>query len=815
MCNFCLAVSPACLLVDIVNSTGPVSRYCLGPFLFLFLGIVVTSAASSQPVPQKSAKPPQSQSQGAPTTSKQVGQLSPYEELQERLQKQHDAIQAGNPSAIEAASRSVVSFALRGMAQIRNLEAAWPQAVELYHQSLALEDDTPTRLALASVCISADKYDEGLIEVNKVLATEPRSAEAWDVKGKILMAKEDYKGAAAAMARSLELHRDPNAQLLLALAYLNLKDKPKAEAVFRQMLQDYDDRAIWHVIFGGAYRETGYQFEAVAEFRKALALDPTVPHVHYFIGLTLMEISNNGSTPEIMHEYEEEVRRYPDDFFGNYGLGGLEARDGYFEQSNKHLLAASKADPSNPDPYIYLGLNAFRQRDNATAETYLRQAVVLTGDNVSRNDYNIRRGYIALARILSSEGKKEEAQVYFDKAKAASDSEHRSHEETMSSYLTSKEDTGPAVVYSKPSPKPQVPSAEPAQVDFTADIGTVQLENTRLTPAQLEEAEKRVKSLRAILGNSYNDWGTSEARRGQYGMALSHFQDAEKWDDTTPGLMRNIGLAALKLGNNEEAARAFRVAVDKDPNDASARAMLAISLYSSQKYAEAAKAFAQVGDAVYRDPRMTYAYAFSLARVNDPQKTVEVLNKLTAQPLPKEMWMTAGDVYTRVDDYEDALRCFRKAIELDPNMDRAHHFAGVALIRLGRPSEAIPELQAELKLSPNDPDTQYNLAYAMLETSQKDQAMAILESLTMAHPDHAQAQYELGKELLNSGDKNEAIQHLEAAARLEPNTDYVHYQLQAAYRKAGRTSDADKEMQVYREIKAQQREKGTPQPKQQ
>ena len=41
-------------------------------------------------------------------------------------------------------------------------------------------------------------------------------------------------------------------------------------------------------------------------------------------------------------------------------------------------------------------------------------------------------------------------------------------------------------------------------------------------------------------------------------MALSHFQDAEKWDDSTPGLMRNIGLAALKLGNNDEAARAFR-----------------------------------------------------------------------------------------------------------------------------------------------------------------------------------------------------------------------------------------------------------------
>jgi tetratricopeptide (TPR) repeat protein len=237
-------------------------------------------------------------------------------------------------------------------------------------------------------------------------------------------------------------------------------------------------------------------------------------------------------------------------------------------------------------------------------------------------------------------------------------------------------------------------------------------------------------------------------------------------------------------------------------------------LYSARQYPDAAKAFGEIGDGVYRDPRMAYAWAYSLARTNDPKKTIEVLSKLTAQPLPKEMWMTAGDLYTQVDDYEDALRCFRKAIELDPTMDRAHHFAGVALIRLGRPSEAIAELEAELKLAPNDPDTQYNLAYALLETSEKDQAMAILEKLTTEHPDHAQAQYQLGKELLNAGDKNGAVQHLETAARLEPNVDYIIYQLQAAYRKAGRTSDADKEMQVYREIKDNQREKGVSLPKQ-
>jgi tetratricopeptide (TPR) repeat protein len=783
-----------------------VSRFRTGVVLLLSALWGTSLAASAQaPTTKQGAAPKQ-----APSQANQA----PYQELQQRVQAQRDALQKGDPAAIESTSHAVVALALRDMAQIRALEAAWSQAVELYRQSLALEDHPATRLALASACVSADKPTEGLGEVNKVLSLEPKNADAWVVKGKLLMAQGDYQGAAAAIGHSLELHRDADAQILLAQAYLNLKDKAKAEAVFRRMLQDYGDRAIWHFVFGGTYSDAGFQQEALVEFKKALALDPNLPHVHYFLGMTLLAINNNGATPEAISELQAEVRQYPNDFFGNYSLGGIESRSGAdLGPSNAHLLAAAKADPDNPDPYLYLGLNAYKQRDNAAAETYLRKAIQLTGDDVSRNGYHIRRGYIALARILASEGKKEEAQVYFDKAKALSDQSLQSSAESMND-LSSSQDASPGLVSSRPVPKPQVPSSPGKNVDFTADVGAWQRERTRLSPEQFEQAEQRAKALRAILGTSYNDWGTSEARRGQYAMALSHFHDAEKWDDSTPGLMRNIGLAALKLGDNDEAARAFRIAVSKDPNDVQARAMLAISLYSAHKYADAAKAFGEVGDGVYSDPRMTYAWAYSLSKANDPKKTVEVLNKLTAQPLSKEMWMTAGDVYTQVDDWEDGLRCFRKAIELEPATERAHHFAGVALIRLGRPSEAIPELEAELKLSPNDPDTQYNLAYALLETSQKDQAMALLRKLTTEHPDHAQAQYQLGKELLNSGDKTGAVEHLEAAARLEPNVDYIAYQLQAAYRKAGRTSDADKEMQVYREIKDNQREKSTVQPKQ-
>jgi hypothetical protein len=51
------------------------------------------------------------------------------------------------------------------------------------------------------------------------------------------------------------------------------------------------------------------------------------------------------------------------------------------------------------------------------------------------------------------------------------------------------------------------------------------------------------------------------------------------------------------------------------------------------------------------------------------------------------------------------------------------------------------------------------------------------------------------------------VTHLEAAARLEPQTGYLHYQLQAAYRKENRIADADRELEIYKQIKAASRDR--------
>jgi len=72
----------------------------------------------------------------------------------------------------------------------------------------------------------------------------------------------------------------------------------------------------------------------------------------------------------------------------------------------------------------------------------------------------------------------------------------------------------------------------------------------------------------------------------------------------------------------------------------------------------------------------------------------------------------------------------------------------------------------------------------------------------------------LGKILVDRGQLQDAVGHLEAAANLSPEADYMHYQLQGVYRKLGRSAEADRELEIYKGLKAKSRERMVDQLKQ-
>ena len=337
--------------------------------------------------------------------------------------------------------------------------------------------------------------------------------------------------------------------------------------------------------------------------------------------------------------------------------------------------------------------------------------------------------------------------------------------------------------------------AELSAVDQTANA----------TASQRREAKAQEREMANTLSSALNDLGTAEARQQKFDLALAHFHEAEHWRADTPGLMRNIGLAAARLSDYSEAVRALRQVVTANPRDQLARSLLGTALYSTQNFAEAVRVFTPLGDSALREPELAYAWADSLIKTTQFPRATVLLDKLERQSLPSEMVVLIAQAWSQMGNYPRAVASCHKALQLDPKLFQAHFIAGMALIRSDHPAEAVFEFKSVLELDPGNNDAQYHLAFALLQLSRNDEAVELLRTVLTRDPDHPQANYELGRELLAEGKKDEAIKYLEAAARLNPQLDAVHYQLQSAYRALGRKEEADRELSIYRDMKAKNR----------
>jgi Flp pilus assembly protein TadD len=90
-------------------------------------------------------------------------------------------------------------------------------------------------------------------------------------------------------------------------------------------------------------------------------------------------------------------------------------------------------------------------------------------------------------------------------------------------------------------------------------------------------------------------------------------------------------------------------------------------------------------------------------------------------------------------------------------------------------------------------DAKYNPGFVYLQQLKVEEATALFQ------------QSQMGKILVDRGELNDAVEHLETATRLGPQSDHMH--CQAAYRKESRAADADRELGIYKELKAKHRER--------
>jgi len=452
-----------------------------------------------------------------------------------------------------------------------------------------------------------------------------------------------------------------------------------------------------------------------------------------------------------------------------------------------------------------MGLNAYAQSDLKHAEDYFRKAVVLTGKDEARSNYQIRRAYVDLGRILVNSGRAEESEIYLAKARDLQKKTMELTQQNVASVMAEGGGTMAAVVPLQPPKEFEASALLPSNADPFARVDASVMARSNLTNEQHAVADSQENRLRSVLGLGFNDLATSEAVGGQYLAALGHYQEAERWDPHIPGLAKNLGLSAFRAHNYPEAIRGLSQELQAKPADSPVRAMLGMAYFGAEKFTDAAKTFSPLGLSGMQDSTVGYAWASSLARINEPKKATDVLGEFEKVNRSNDVLLLVGQLWIEIGDYARSVAVLHSALQADPSFPRAHYFAGQADIRWEHWAEAASEFQAELALVSDDPDSEYEMGFVYLQQSRIDDAAALFQKVIAVHPGHANSQYQWGKILLDRGQLKEAVEHLEAAVRLSPQTDYMHYQLQAAYRKESRLADADRELEIYKELKAKQR----------
>jgi tetratricopeptide (TPR) repeat protein len=97
-------------------------------------------------------------------------------------------------------------------------------------------------------------------------------------------------------------------------------------------------------------------------------------------------------------------------------------------------------------------------------------------------------------------------------------------------------------------------------------------------------------------------------------------------------------------------------------------------------------------------------------------------------------WFNLAFLLEATDRLQEAEAGFRRALALDPKLDRGWYGLGLTLIRLGRHDEAVAALERNTELQPMSPYGWYQLARVHIDRHEPDAARKIIRHLQGFEP---------------------------------------------------------------------------------
>jgi predicted Zn-dependent protease len=160
---------------------------------------------------------------------------------------------------------------------------------------------------------------------------------------------------------------------------------------------------------------------------------------------------------------------------------------------------------------------------------------------------------------------------------------------------------------------------------------------------------------------------------------------------------------------------------------------------------------------------------------------------------------TARDFESR-SLHAEAVREWRKALDLAPEGVRIQAGLANALIQASDHASALPLLKKLLAVNPGSAGLRFLYGASLLGLERPEEAVPQLEEALKSDPHHLPARAALGRAYLRLGKAEQAIPNLEASLTNDEDGSR-RFQLARAYQMAGRSEDAKRTIADYQEFR--------------
>lgn len=147
--------------------------------------------------------------------------------------------------------------------------------------------------------------------------------------------------------------------------------------------------------------------------------------------------------------------------------------------------------------------------------------------------------------------------------------------------------------------------------------------------------------------------------------------------------------------------------------------------------------------------------------------------KQNVQKIPTtELFKKASELYDKNEDAK-ALIVFDRCIKQNINLETSYYKRANCKTALGRPQEAITDLESVLRLNSQHYEANFNIGGLYFDAKNYDKAASFYQKAVSVNPKSDNGFYRLAETYQQMGMKNATLQNCQKALLINPNNEYA------------------------------------------